>query len=28
LVIGSAITKAEDKRKTAYEILQAMAQHL
>jgi orotidine-5'-phosphate decarboxylase len=28
LVIGSAITKAENKRDTAYEILQAMAQHL
>jgi len=28
LVIGGAITKAEDKRATAYEILQAMAQHL
>ncbi len=28
LVIGGAITKAEDKRGTAYEILQAMAKHL
>jgi orotidine-5'-phosphate decarboxylase len=28
LVIGSAITKAEDKRTTAYEILQAMAEAL
>ncbi len=28
LVIGSAITKAEDKRSTAYEILQAMAKYL
>jgi len=28
LVIGGAITKAEDKRKTAYEILQAIAQNL
>ncbi len=28
LVMGSAITKAKDKRKTAYEILKAMAQHL
>ena len=28
LVIGSAITKADNKRDTAYEILQAMAQHL
>lgn len=28
LVIGGAITKAEDKRATAYEILQAMAKHL
>ncbi|MBR9691886.1 orotidine-5'-phosphate decarboxylase [Candidatus Woesearchaeota archaeon] len=28
LVIGSAITKAEDKKTTAYEILQAMAKHL
>lgn len=28
LVIGGAITKAEDKKVTAYEILQAMAQHL
>lgn len=28
LVIGGAITKAEDKKATAYEILQAMAQHL
>ena len=28
LVIGSAITKAEDKKGTAYEILQAMAKHL
>jgi orotidine-5'-phosphate decarboxylase len=28
LVIGGAITEAEDKKATAYEILQAMAQHL
>lgn len=28
LVIGSAITKAEDKRGTAYQILQSMANHL
>ena len=28
LVIGSAITKAEDRRKTAYEILQSMAKNL
>ncbi|MBW3003057.1 orotidine-5'-phosphate decarboxylase [Candidatus Woesearchaeota archaeon] len=28
LVIGSAITKAEDRRATAYEILRAMATHL
>jgi orotidine-5'-phosphate decarboxylase len=28
LVIGSAITKAQDKRKTAYEILQAMAPYV
>lgn len=28
LVIGGAITKAEDKRQTAYEILQVMAEHL
>jgi len=28
LVIGSAITKAENKRSTSYEILQAMAQYL
>ena len=28
LVIGGAITGAEDKRGTAYEILQAMAKHL
>ena len=28
LVIGSAITKAENKRATAYEILKSMAQHL
>ena len=28
LVIGSAITKAEDKKETAYEILKAMAEHL
>ena len=28
LVIGSAITKAEDKRATAYEILQVMAKNL
>ncbi|MBA7648367.1 Orotidine 5'-phosphate decarboxylase [subsurface metagenome] len=28
LVIGGAITKAEDKKATAYEILQAMAQYL
>ncbi|MCK5149390.1 orotidine-5'-phosphate decarboxylase [Candidatus Pacearchaeota archaeon] len=28
LVIGGAITKAEDKRETAYEILQAMAKYL
>lgn len=28
LVIGGAITKAKDKKATAYEILQAMAQHL
>ena len=28
LVIGSAITKAEDKKATAYDILQAMAKEL
>jgi orotidine-5'-phosphate decarboxylase len=28
LVIGSAITKAEDRRATAYEILQAMAKEI
>jgi len=28
LVVGSAITKAEDRRKTAYEILRAMAEEL
>ncbi len=28
LIIGSAITKAENKRDTAYEILKAMAKHL
>ena len=28
LVIGSAITKAKDQRKAAYEILQVMAEHL
>jgi orotidine-5'-phosphate decarboxylase len=28
LVIGSAVTKAQDKRKTTYEILQAMAPHV
>jgi len=28
LIIGSAITKAENKREAAYQILQAMAPHL